>query len=171
MINYFLNHENDYISIGFVVTTIVCGLIGVYAIFSALNRLISNALGTGAWMVSWKLHCFGCRLPAHLFIGLGARHEEISRLDFHYYLLSDRVWEVICEDISQHPCDRSRVEQHRIEIKKSRQIGGFFISRLSYLLRWLAWLARWVAGTLLLVPCQTWVHHLWPVFSRPYSQP
>lgn len=48
MINYFLNHENDYISIGFVVTTIVCGLIGVYAIFSALNRLISNALGTGA---------------------------------------------------------------------------------------------------------------------------
>ncbi|WP_158002282.1 hypothetical protein [Xanthomonas cannabis] len=48
MINYFLNHENDYISIGFVVTTIACGLLGLYAIFSGLNRLISMALVTGA---------------------------------------------------------------------------------------------------------------------------
>lgn len=48
MFNYFINHENDYISIGFVVTTIACGMLGVYAIFSGLNRLISMALGTGA---------------------------------------------------------------------------------------------------------------------------
>jgi hypothetical protein len=48
MFNYFLNHENDYISLGFVVTCIVCTLVGGYAILSGFGRLISMALGAQA---------------------------------------------------------------------------------------------------------------------------